>query len=271
MSENCYVCNSKQIVRVTLETCYNNRERNVVICQSCGHCRICDKIDQKENVIAQGNHFDESLKMPYVRCYNREKVILRQLNRFCKKGKILDIGCNNGKWLMVVGDKWDRFGIEVSTKAAEVAKRCGAKIFNGPFEDYALRNDFDVITAFNIIEHLEDPRTITEWAYNHLKPGGFFVVLTPDRESVAAKKFGEKWPMYFPLVHLHFFTARSLDFLIEEAGFVIKKHEWYYGFYKAFEKKVWPRLLYWKAKELLHIADKPLYDHLYLYAQKPKF
>ncbi len=274
MSEKCYVCGSNQTERVTLDTCENNHERDIIICQSCGHAQSCDQVEQQDNAIAQGQYFDRAYKNPRIKLpwYSRHKVIVSEINKLTsQRGKVLDIGCGNGQWLVAVGNEGTKHGIEVSESAAEKARISGANIFNGTFEDYdAEPESFDIITAFSLIEHLKDPRTLIQWVFKHLKPGGLFVVLTGDRQSKAAQKSGQKWPLYVTPMHLHFFSANSLDLLIAEAGFVIKKHQWFYCFYKKYEKKSWPRLLYWKAKELLRIADSPDYDHLFIYAQKPQ-
>lgn len=270
MKQKCYICGSSDTV---VEGCNLPNGKGILsicVCQKCGHASRIEQPDFATNLKAQQKRFDDIAKKPKLnlRWFNRCVLVAAQMERiFRRGGKILDIGCGSGQWLTVLNDKWDKYGIEVSPKAAGIARQSTeANIFCGPFEDYDVEAEtFDVITAFALIEHLKDPRKLLQWAFTHLKPSGIVILMTGDRESKVAKQMGYEWPLYFPPVHLHFFSCRSLEHLVTEAGFVVERLEWRsmsYGRGSLIE------LLILKTKEILRLLGKPHGDHLYFFARK---
>jgi predicted SAM-dependent methyltransferase len=81
------------------------------------------------------------------------------------------------------------------------------------FED----ESFDVITMWDVIEHLEHPSTEVRQAYRLLKPGGLLVAHTMDLDSLFARLMGGRWPWLMEM-HLYYFTRRTLAMLMEKAG-----------------------------------------------------
>jgi SAM-dependent methyltransferase len=69
---------------------------------------------------------------------------------------------------------------------------------------------FDVITAFDVIEHVAEPMPFLADVSSLLEPGGFFFVSTPDVGSVMAKTFGRQWHFYSSY-HLSYFSPRTLS------------------------------------------------------------
>src|SRR5579862_7993286 len=84
----------------------------------------------------------------------------KKLTQYKQSGAILDLGCSSGAFLeSLKGQSWKRYGIEMSTAVAERASaRTGAEVFvgdilNAPFP----KESFDVITCFDVLEHLYEP------------------------------------------------------------------------------------------------------------------
>jgi SAM-dependent methyltransferase len=220
----------------------------------------------------QQDRFNETTQKPRLKLpwYHTQRLLAKQITRMAYKKqthKILDIGCNNGQWLLALDNKWDKYGVEVSEEAANIARKfTHAEIFCGPIESYKTElESFDVITAFALIEHLVDPRKLIQWIYQHLKKGGLLVLMTGDRESKMAKRLKDKWPLYAPKEHLSFYSSQSLSLLVAEVGLVIKRCEWRSAKY---EHKSTAATCIAKAKELLRLSGKHTGDHIYLYAQK---
>ena len=82
-------------------------------------------------------------------------------------GALLDLGCSSGSFLEFMRSKsWKLHGIEMSAECAKTAERgSGAEVFVGDILDAHFPADaFDVITCFDVLEHLyEPPRVIVEW------------------------------------------------------------------------------------------------------------
>jgi 2-polyprenyl-3-methyl-5-hydroxy-6-metoxy-1,4-benzoquinol methylase len=192
-----------------------------MICNQCGYAKRLDGAGYQNNLQNQRNFFNSTTRSPQkssVRWPRRPSLVALEVCRLAgKRGKALDVGCGAGMWLAALGKGWEKHGVEVSGKAASIAKRFAkAEVYCGPIETYEAEEDyFDLITAFALIEHLSEPRSFLEWAYKHLKAGGLLVLMTGDRESKTALAMGEKWPLYHCDEHISFFSARSLMRLVE--------------------------------------------------------
>lgn len=273
MSQKCYICGSSDTDPKHLKVS-ENQSLDILVCNSCQHASRISPPGLEDNLKKQEDRFNETvqelkLKLPW---YHTQRLLAKQITRIACKNqalKLLDIGCNNGQWLLVLDNNWEKYGVEVSEVAANIAKQfTNAHIFCGPVELYQTETEsFDVVTAFALIEHLVDPRKLIQWVYDHLKKGGFLVLMTGDRESIMAKHFGQTWPLYLPPEHLHFFCDHSLSTLLSEVGFSVKYRQWRSAKYG---RKSTLATCIAKAKEILGLIGKPKSDHLYLYAQKPE-
>lgn len=97
------------------------------------------------------------------------------------KGSLLDVGCGLGTFLGVARDTgWQVQGIDVSPFAAKtVTEKMGINVFNGSLVDVPWPNgSFDVITFWDSIEHVDNPKQYLEKAYALLKPHGRLLIAT---------------------------------------------------------------------------------------------
>jgi SAM-dependent methyltransferase len=138
-----------------------------------------------------------------------------------RSGALLDLGCSSGSFLESLrGDSWKLYGIEMSVESAKIAeKRSGAQVFVGDILDASFAPEsFDVITCFDVLEHLYEPRRIVARVGEWLKPGGIFYVLVPNVDSAEARVFGTYWHGLELPRHLFHYSPTSLKFLAESAG-----------------------------------------------------
>jgi SAM-dependent methyltransferase len=116
---------------------------------------------------------------------------------------------------------WDRYGLEpMPEPRAEAGRGLGLdRVFAGELESQALAGErFDVITFWDVLEHLPDPRGALEAAGRLLRPGGVVLLSLPNFSSYQARHFREDWyALRFP-GHLHHFTPATLGRLLEAAG-----------------------------------------------------
>jgi SAM-dependent methyltransferase len=79
-------------------------------------------------------------------------------------------------------------------------------------------NSLDVVTLWDVVEHLANPRSTFEEAWRILRPGGWLVVQTMNVESWPARLLGPRWPWLMEM-HLHYFSPRTLSALARQVGF----------------------------------------------------
>lgn len=138
-----------------------------------------------------------------------------------QSGALLDLGCSSGSFLASLPKKsWALYGVEMSEDSGRNAEaRSGAKVFIGNILDAAFpAESFDVITCFDVLEHLYEPRRVMARVGEWLKPGGIFYVLVPNVDSAEARVFGSYWHGLELPRHLFHYSPASLKFLAESAG-----------------------------------------------------
>lgn len=147
-----------------------------------------------------------------------------------KKLKIIDIGCGEGHFLnLAKREGFEVIGIDFNLKAIEVAKeKFGIeKVYPFTLEEFIENfpyERFDVVCAFQLIEHLEDPIDFVFKLKKILNNGGFFIFSLPsDKRISVILKRREGWD--YPPHHLTRWNNRSIKFLADKTGFEIIKIE----------------------------------------------
>lgn len=138
-----------------------------------------------------------------------------------QSGSLLDLGCSSGSFLeSLPRDSWNLYGIEMSAECAKTAEaRSGAQVFVGSILDAPFPPEsFDVVTCFDVLEHLYEPRKVMARVSEWLKPGGVFYVLVPNVDSAEARVFGSYWHGLELPRHLFHYSPKSLRLLAESAG-----------------------------------------------------
>lgn len=142
--------------------------------------------------------------------------------------RFLDVGCSFGTFLNVLRDRGYMYeGVEPSRNAAKVCAQAGHKVFNGLLEEARFMDgQFDVLSMFEVIEHLVDPRPLLEECHRVLIKGGMLFLSTGNAESWTARAMKGKWD-YFDTQgggagHISFFNPNSLGTLAEGAGFTVE-------------------------------------------------
>jgi len=161
---------------------------------------------------------------------------------YLQSGKLLDVGCASGYFLNIMqkSSMLDVTGVELSPIASQKARDdFGVNVFTGDLLSVNFPDEqYDVVTMWNVLEHVYYPvDTICE-VWRILKPGGYFVVRVPYPKSVAAKVFGKFWAGLDLPRHLFLFPKNVLIKMAEEAGFsTIKTTFW--GFMWPTSIKFW--------------------------------
>ena len=211
---------------------------------------------------------------------------LRFTRRFVRQGRLVDVGCSSGEFLLRAQQAgFACSGVEFSEdSAAQAERRSGLTIERGTIHDSALTpRSCDVITMFDVIEHVPDPLSDLRAAYALLAPGGWLVLSTPNidglfpRASYPLAGVLGHWPHPEPPHHLYQFSQATLSALVTRAGFAVRgaRHcniDLSYTFGTARELARMPRQLAYAALFAPLAKLGPLIgmgDWLYLAARKP--
>lgn len=144
--------------------------------------------------------------------------------------RLLDVGCMTGVLLQsALGlGATSVAGVEPSRWAASICESKGLKVTNAFFdENYPSEELFDIITMFDVIEHVPDPDAFILNARRLLKDNGILVMTTPNMDSIYSKAFKRAY-WFIELMHLYYFTPNSLRKCISKAGMqtqMIRRHK----------------------------------------------
>ncbi len=148
---------------------------------------------------------------------------LQLVRRYRPSGRLLDVGCHVGTFLTLAEQAgYEVAGVEPSRWASEIARgRIGGGVHCGAVEDAPMpEGGYDVITLWDVIEHLPDPALDIRAIHGALRPGGVFAVSTMDVDALFARLAGRRWPWYMQM-HLVYFSRRTLCEMLRREGFQI--------------------------------------------------
>jgi 2-polyprenyl-3-methyl-5-hydroxy-6-metoxy-1,4-benzoquinol methylase len=94
-----------------------------------------------------------------------------------------------------------------------------SRIFEGVLETMPDSGPFDVVSAFDLIEHVPDPRGFLGRCRGLLKPGGAIMISTPDTGHVLRYLMRSRWPMLQPMQHLFLFSSEAMERALAAEGF----------------------------------------------------
>jgi SAM-dependent methyltransferase len=189
-------------------------------CPFCSVVWLCDPPKPREMHQHYTAHYDKLISAAG-NASRRWEFRKEALAPHKQSGALLDLGCSSGSFLEFMGrESWRLYGIEMSADSAKAAKaKCGADIFVGSILDAPFpAESFDVITCFDVLEHLYEPGRVMARVSEWLKPGGIFYVLVPNVDSAEARVFRSYWHGLELPRHLFHYSPASLRFLAQSAG-----------------------------------------------------
>jgi SAM-dependent methyltransferase len=138
--------------------------------------------------------------------------------------RLLDVGAYCGYFVDVAGQAGFRAeGTELSIWAVHQARELGVTMHNETVGERAKSGGrYDVITMWDVVEHLGDPRAELEAAFRLLEPGGELHLSTIDAGSRLVRGMGRHWPWLMDM-HLYYFDRPSISRLLDQAGFAVER------------------------------------------------
>tara|TARA_A100001015_G_C14955094_1_gene698432 strand:- start:28 stop:888 length:861 start_codon:yes stop_codon:yes gene_type:complete len=212
---SCPVCKSK-----LLSEWIEKFSLKIKVCRNCSHA-FCVSVPVNISEAYENNVQEKSYRGLYeakreykIKRFARERVKL--LRKFDKKNSLLlDYGCGSG-WFIEHAKKFYRCeGYEPTTYMADLVQE-NLNIRMHTDATKLPKNSYDIITLFDVIEHVEDVRGMRKKLYSMLKKGGIILIFTPNKDSFAFDLMKEKQNLVIPPLHLHYFNIESLSKLFDK-------------------------------------------------------
>lgn len=150
---------------------------------------------------------------------------LEEIEHLVSRKNIFDVGAATGYFLNLARNRgWHTAGIEISEYAANLAKSKGHKVSCGQLPQVKIEDKFDVVTMWDVLEHLDNPEKYLKIINRILvSDNGWLIINTINRESLWAKLLGSRWQLIVPPEHLFYYSKKSLELLLEQTGFEIER------------------------------------------------
>ena len=182
---------------------------------------------------------------------HRNAVIARQLRAMCRqwdeRSRVLEVGCGTGNTLRVLERECQPatvIGLDCHAEGLEIARKVvDCQLVEGDIRDIPLPGSFDLIAAFDVIEHLPDDRDVLASLRARLNGAGGKLLLTVPAYHCLWSYFDEA------ACHCRRYTARSLRTVLEQAGYRVESCSY-------FMAPIFPAV--WLARRLAAIKGRML-------------
>ena len=196
----------------------------IVTCTKCDLTYTAKQPKNFNDVYSQSDYLEKSIlsydknRKYRIKRFGLERIKL--LRKYKKKGKLLDFGCGTGWFLEGAKNYFDSYGVEYSDSIREwLLKKFNIKAFK-TLEDIT-HEKFDIITAFDVIEHVPSPLNLLKNLKKKLKKNGIILIYTPNFNSLGFSYLGVNNNLLCPPNHLFYFNQGSFNYLCKKVNLKI--------------------------------------------------
>ncbi|MCA6364754.1 MAG: class I SAM-dependent methyltransferase [Bacteroidetes bacterium] len=210
----CPLCHSKHIAELGKSYAHASLYR-------CADCRFvfsasipsAAELQAHYSSYRRNNHFSGITRKRYLE-------LLETLEPYRKHNRILDVGCGDGYFLETAKARgWEVYGTEFTTDAVEICRNKGITMFQGTILDVPQELEFDVVTTFEVIEHMNNGAEFAARTHALLRHGGLFYFTTPNFNSISRRKLKGNWRVIDYPEHLSYYTPSTITRLLRSNGF----------------------------------------------------
>jgi cyclopropane fatty-acyl-phospholipid synthase-like methyltransferase len=220
----CHVCDNKNESAFSLK--YQQEHYAVVVCNDCSF-HFIPPYYRKKIAYTQYKNADVTAA---VRAGNnwvkiqRHKLRFNFIKKFAKKGKLFDLGAGWGHFMLAGKELgYDVSGIEISEQPyLYCVNDLKLPVKHVDFFEMDTSEQFDVITMWDVLEHIDKADAFVTRCAALTKPGGYLILQVPQIDSYFAKKHKDKWKM-MGLDHVNYFSRATITQLLEKNGFEVVK------------------------------------------------
>ena len=199
----------------------------LVQCQRCGFKYVNPRI--KSDLILKG--YSEGTDENFISQAKFREITFDKSLKYIEKctkgnqGKIYDIGTAGGSFLQAAKKRgWEVYGTEPNEWLCNWCKKnYGVDLHQGDlFSNQFDSGFFDVVTLWDVLEHVPDPTKNLSEIRRILKSNGLLIVNYPDVGSWISKLMGRRW-IFLLSVHLFYFDRRTIAKMLNKVGFDVIK------------------------------------------------
>lgn len=221
---NCILCNNNSFVKL-----FTKDRWDIVRCDNCNLTFVNPLPTEPEIEAFYNNYANESSEERISKYLQDKRSRLRKNRRKLKllekiqggKGRILDIGCGLGLFVKNASDVgWIAYGVDFDRDLVEYGKKTfNINLHCGMLEKAKFPSEyFNVITMFNLLDHIREPVVFLKEVGRILKRGGIIYLNVHDVMGWKAQRYGKQWGAYCPPGHLYYYSYETLRKLLSKTG-----------------------------------------------------
>lgn len=211
--KQCLLCESPELVALPgYEKYYLVKCRNCSFVFSRGIPSASELTKHYEGYLRAGSISPITIK--------RYEELIETFEKYAPGRNILDIGCGDGYFLEVAKKRgWNTYGTEFTTEAVEICRTKGIHMHQGILSPADFNIRFDIITSFEVIEHINNPKQEIRNIHSLLSASGLFYFTTPNFNSLSKTILKDKWNVIEYPEHLSYYTPATIHRLLKTFSF----------------------------------------------------
>ena len=214
--KGCLVCGARE-----LKVLPKYSKDYLVQCQHCSFV-FSHRIPSEEELNAYyknyGSGQHDAISPITIKRYHE---LLDEFEKYRSSNTILDVGCGSGHFLVTAKERgWQVYGTEYPESLCEVCRKKGLTIHRGVLNPANYPGiSFDVITSFEVIEHINNPLEELAKFNQLLRSGGLLYCTTPNFNSIQRYQLGPDFNILCYPEHISYYTKNTLSKVFQISGF----------------------------------------------------
>ncbi|WP_072659212.1 class I SAM-dependent methyltransferase [Mariprofundus micogutta] len=156
------------------------------------------------------------------------EIVYSWLNEKPSGYHILDVGCFGGEFLRGIDNSSKKFGVEIHQQAASRARKLGVDIIGNDFDSLdSLKQQFHIVTSFDVIEHSFDPKSFLKALANVTTRDGEIIITTGNSHAASWKLMGSRYWYCTIGEHLSFINPEWCEYVAHECGLQVAEVQYF--------------------------------------------
>lgn len=219
---HCSVCGNAEPEQFTLK--YQKENFAVITCNTCSfhfippYYRKKIEYTQYKNAavtaaVREGNNWVK---------IQRHKLRFRFIRKFIKSGRLFDLGAGWGHFMLAGKELgYDVYGVEISEQPyLYCVNDLKLPVDHIDFFEMDESKKFDVITMWDVLEHIDKADVFLQKCAKLTRPGGYLVLQVPQIDSYFAKRHKDNWKM-MGLDHVNYFSKKTIRKILAKNGYEV--------------------------------------------------